>query len=252
VRFGSLFAGIGGFDLGLERAGMTCAWQVENDPYATRVLAKHWPDVKRYGDIREVDWSEVERVDLICGGFPCQDISSAGGKAGIGGERSGLWLEFVRCIREVRPRYVVVENVSALLGRGLGDVLGDLASLRYGAEWACLQACDFGLPQGRDRVWIVADADGWGREAGEKCNRPRPRFALRPDHDGLALAQRRKRDALSHIRRMDDGLPGGLDRLRVLGNAVVPQVAEFLGRAILAASATSEPPPPLRSGSVSA
>ena len=116
MKFGSLFCGIGGFDLGLERAGMQCAWQVEIDPYAQKVLAKHWPDVRRHADVctfppEEGDWE----VDVICGGFPCQDISYAGKGAGLAGARSGLWYEFARIIGQLRPRYVVVENVAALL-----------------------------------------------------------------------------------------------------------------------------------------
>ncbi len=106
MKFGSLFAGIGGFDLGLERAGMECRWQVEIDDYATKVLEKHWPDVKRYRDIRDVN--DLEWVDLICGGFPCQDISYAGKGAGIEGARSGLWSEYARIIRLVRPRFTEV------------------------------------------------------------------------------------------------------------------------------------------------
>src|SRR5687767_562507 len=112
MTFGSLFAGIGGFDLGFERAGMRCEWQVEIDPYCRRVLAKHWPDVRRWDDVRtfppDGDWG----VDVICGGFPCQDISAAGKQAGIEGERSGLWGEYERIIRVLRPRIVVVENVA--------------------------------------------------------------------------------------------------------------------------------------------
>src|SRR5688572_14262480 len=131
MRFGSLFAGIGGIDLGLERAGMKCAWQVELDPFCRRVLAKHWPDVARYEDVREVGAHNLEPVDLIAGGFPCQDISNAGKRAGIDGERSGLWSEYARIVRELRPRYVLVENVTALLGRGIGRVLGDLAALDF-------------------------------------------------------------------------------------------------------------------------
>jgi DNA (cytosine-5)-methyltransferase 1 len=243
VRFGSLFAGIGGFDLGLERAGMTCAWQVENDPYANRVLAKHWPNVPRYGDIREVDWSEVERVDLVCGGFPCQDISSAGAKGGLGGDRSGLWSEYVRCIRAVRPSYVLIENVADLVARGLGTVLGDLAALGFDAEWHCIPAVAAGAPigaRGRDRVWIVAHTNGLGLV---RPGLPREaRWELLVGASGGRCAVPRLPDAASDhwkaepgVGRVADGVPSRLDRLRGLGNAVVPQVAEYLGRAILAA-----------------
>lgn len=156
LTVGSLFAGIGGFDLGLERAGMRVRWQVEIDPYCQRVLAKHWPDVTRYGDIRAVDWSTVEPVDLLCGGFPCQDISLAGKGAGLAGERSGLWFEYAKAIAALRPSYVLIENVSALRSRGLDQVLGALASLGYDAEWHCIPACAVGAPHRRDRVWIIA------------------------------------------------------------------------------------------------
>ena len=130
LTFGSLFAGIGGMDLGLERAGMQCKWQVEINPYAQKVLAKHWPHVDRFEDVRAVGARELAPVDLIAGGFPCQDISHAGLRAGIDGERSGLWSEFARLVRELRPRYVLVENVAALLVRGVERVLGDLAASR--------------------------------------------------------------------------------------------------------------------------
>ncbi len=155
LTVGSLFAGIGGFDLGLERTGgFEVRWQCEIDDYCRRVLAKHWPDVKRYGDIREL--ADVERVDVLCGGFPCQDISNAGKRAGIDGERSGLWSEYVRIIRMVRPRYVLVENVAALLNRGMERVLGELSESGYDAEWDIISASAVGAPHRRERVWIIA------------------------------------------------------------------------------------------------
>ncbi len=120
LTVGSLFSGIGGIELGLERTGgFKTVWQVEIDSYAQKVLAKHWPDVTRYGDIREVGIHNLAPVELMCGGFPCQDISNAGKRAGIEGSRSGLWSEFYRLICELRPQYVLVENVAALLGRGV-------------------------------------------------------------------------------------------------------------------------------------
>src|SRR5687767_14421804 len=131
MTFGSLFAGIGGFDLGFERAGMRCVWQVEIDPYCRRVLAKHWPNVRRHDDVRTFDG---EPCDVLCGGFPCIDISNAGERAGLSGADSGLWREMVRAVRMVRPRIAVVENVAALLCRGMGTVCGDLAESGYDAE----------------------------------------------------------------------------------------------------------------------
>ena len=164
MNVGSLFAGIGGFDLGFERAGMRVSWQVEQDPYCRAVLARHFPEADRFEDVREVGAENLSPVDLVCGGFPCQDLSPAGRGAGLDGARSGLWGEFARIVRELRPRYVVVENVPALLtGKGkrwdrapVGRVLGDLAEAGYDAEWACLSAREFGAPHLRKRVWIVA------------------------------------------------------------------------------------------------
>lgn len=173
MTFGSLFAGIGGMDLGLERAGMTCRWQVEIDPYARRVLERHWPDVRRHDDVRTFppddggDW----RVDLICGGFPCQDVSLAGKRAGLDGERSGLWFEYERVLRVLRPRFVLVENTPGLLSAGFGRVLGGLASLGFDAEWSIVSACSLGAPHMRERLFIVAYAHGerleWWRHQGE-------------------------------------------------------------------------------------
>ena len=127
ITFGSLFAGIGGIDLGFERAGMQCKWQVEIDEYARKVLAKHWPKVRRHDDVRTWPQPDSERVDVITGGFPCQDVSAAGKRIGIKGERSGLWFEMLRVVRELRPQIVVVENVTGLLDRGAGEVYGSLA-----------------------------------------------------------------------------------------------------------------------------
>ena len=160
LAFGSLFAGIGGLDLGLERAGMICKWQVEVNDYATKVLEKHWPDVARFRDVRECGAHNLEPVDLICGGFPCQDVSLAGKRAGLEGERTTLWSEFARIIREIRPRWVLAENVPGLLssdsGRFFGRVLGDLAACGYDAEWDTIPACAVGAPHRRYRVFVVA------------------------------------------------------------------------------------------------
>ena len=175
MRIGSLFSGIGGLELGLERAGVGhVVWQVEKEPYCRAVLATHWPDAVRYDDVQTVHGRDhcpnpekpcahcIPGVDVICGGFPCQDISYAGKGGGLDGERSGLWYEFARIVRELGPRFVVVENVAALLsrddGRWFGAVLGTLADLGYDAEWSCVQACDVGAPHRRDRVFLVAYA----------------------------------------------------------------------------------------------
>ena len=167
MTFGSLFAGIGGFDLGLERAGMRCSWQVEIDPYCQRVLAKHWPDVERLEDVRECGAHNLEPVDLICGGFPCQPVSCAGKRQGDADAR-WLWPEYHRIIRELKPRWVVGENVPGLLsanaGRLFGGILRDLAACGYVVEWDCIPAAAVGAPHRRDRVWIVAHSRSVGMD----------------------------------------------------------------------------------------
>lgn len=159
-RFLSLFAGIGGFDLGLERAGWQCVGQVEIEPFCLAVLAKHWPHVPRWGDIRDATAESIRgrygHIDAIVGGFPCQDISVAGKGAGIGGERSGLWYEMLRLIRELGPAWVVAENVPALRARGADRVLGDLEGAGYACWPLVVGADDVGAPHRRKRVWIVA------------------------------------------------------------------------------------------------
>lgn len=240
-----LFSGIGGFSLGLERTGgfETKAF-CEIDPFCRRVLAKHWPNVRQYDDVRTLTADQLEAdgiaVDVICGGFPCQDISLAGNGEGLEGERSGLWSEIARLIGELRPRYVFVENVAALLGRGLDRVLGELASLGYDAEWHCVPAAYIGARHIRDRVWIVAEPTGQRQHA-------------RPYVDAVVLERFREsctawgQDRFipgtqlcddwsppdSLFERVDDGSPDRLDQLGACGNAVVPQIPEMIGRALL-------------------
>jgi DNA (cytosine-5)-methyltransferase 1 len=236
MRAGSLFSGIGGLDLGLERAGMRVVWQCESDPYCRRVLARHWPEVTCYEDIRTVEWESVESVDLVCGGFPCQPVSVAGKQLAQEDER-WLWPEFVRCIRSLRPLYVLVENVPGLLVRGMGDVLGDLAERGYDAEWDCIPAGAFGAHFVGDRVFVVASrsatsclrregcwkaevgADQWGRD----------------ELEGLVRLEVESGVPAGSLGRVSDGVPFGLERRRALGNAVVPQVGEWIGRRILEA-----------------
>jgi DNA-cytosine methyltransferase len=158
LKFLSLFAGIGGFDRGFEQAGMRCIGQVDIDPFCLAVLTKHWPDVPKWTDIKKFKGSMLEETpDVICGGFPCQDISCANpdGK-GLEGERSGLWYEFLRLLCEIRPRYAVVENVPALLVRGVDEVLKGLAEIGYDAEWQIIPASAFGAPHRRERFFLVA------------------------------------------------------------------------------------------------
>jgi len=155
MRFGSLFSGIGGLDLGLERAGMSCAWQVEIEPYCLKVLEKHWPEVKRYGNVKEIDWSQVEPVDLICGGFPCQPFSVAGKRKGVADERN-LWPEMLRAVTGVRPCWVLGENVPGL-GSYLDTICSDLEGEGYEVLPLEIPAAAFGAPHLRYRLFIVAN-----------------------------------------------------------------------------------------------
>ena len=264
LTFGSLFAGIGGFDLGFERAGMECKWQVEIDDYSTKVLEKHWPQVHRERDIRTVGSHNLEPVDVICGGFPCQDISYAGLGAGLDGERSGLFFEAIRVVRELQPRVLVLENVAALLTRGLDRVLGTLAEIGFDAEWHCIPAASVGAPHIRDRVWVLAYSNGkhGGTPRAGKAQK-RAAIEISPaskqptllaNSDSKGLEKRQGKDARGTrqncgtkpirsewwsvepaVGRVANGISSRVDRLKGLGNAVVPQVAEYIGRQIVEA-----------------
>jgi DNA (cytosine-5)-methyltransferase 1 len=238
-----LFSGIGGFSLGLERTGgfETVAF-CEIEPFPRRVLAKHWPEVPCYEDVRTLTAERLTAdgiaVDFICGGFPCQDISLAGEGAGLDGERSGLWSEIARLVGELRPVFVVVENVSALLGRGLGRVLGDLAALGYDAEWHCISAAFVGRPQLRDRIWIVAYPYGEKLERGALTGSSQTERAFASKQLGaMAAALARISAPAGSSGGISYGVPHRMDRLAALGNAVVPQIPELIGHAILASRA---------------
>ena len=165
---GSLFSGIGGFDLGLERAGLCPLWMCEIDRACQGVLRRHWPGVPIYDDVTRLSTDNLVRPDVLCGGFPCQDVSVAGRRAGLVGERSGLWYEFLRVIESLRPRWVVIENVPGLLssngGRDFAVVLRGLVECGYGVTWRVLDAQYFGVAQRRRRVFIVGSL-GSGRAA---------------------------------------------------------------------------------------
>lgn len=258
----SLFAGIGGFDLGLERTGgFEVIAQCEIDPFCRRVLAKHWPNVRQYEDVRTLTADTLRRdgiaVDVICGGFPCQDISLAGRRAGMDGDRSGLWAQYSRLVGEILPQFLIVENTPGLLSLGLDSVLADLASLGYDAEWHCIPASAVGAPHLRDRVWIVAHAGGEQHKGGSApLSRPAtselpPADADGSDGDGWAsdvqvgwggragqvasngFARGNEWASEPAVGRVAYGVPDRLDRLRALGNAVVPQIPELIGNAIL-------------------
>jgi len=239
---------------------MRTIWQVELDPYCRRVLERHFPDATRHEDVRTVGAHNLDPVDVICGGFPCQDLSYAGTGAGLAGARSGLWTEYARIVGELRPRYVIVENVAALLDRGLGTVLADLAALGYDAEWDCIPASAVGAPHRRDRLWLVAYPHAQRRERRTGQPRPRRRLELADrrrtvdgshansagpqghGHQPADLRNGQSEVALGRdewwatepdVGRVAHGVPARVDRLRALGNALVPHIAERIGRAIV-------------------
>jgi len=236
LTVGSLCSGIGGLDLGLERAGMRVIWQSEVDPYACRVLAKHWPDVPNLGDVTTIDWSTVERPDVICGGYPCQPFSYAGARRGEHDHRH-LWPYMLRALRYLRPRYALLENVTGHLSLGFGRVLGDLAEIGFDAEWSVVSACAMGAPHARERVLVVAYPCAIGRERrrshgpahGSPDRQTRQSEGRNPNTAWLAVPG-------ATVRGVANGVPHRVDRLRGLGNAVVPQVAEHVGHLIARAA----------------
>lgn len=249
LTFGSLFSGIGGLDLGLERAGLTCEWQVENNPYAAKILSARWPNTKKWSDVRTFPPRPFKRwkVTLIAGGFPCQPVSTAGRQKGDADPR-WLWPEFARILRTLRPPLALLENVpglrSCIEGRLFGEVLKDLAALGYDAQWDCLPAASFGAPHRRDRFFIVAYRHVFFCRSDlrvfEGCRDLADYFQLgcyaawngvRIDRE--AKATYRPFPGLPRIRRMDDGTANWVDRVRAIGNAVVPIVAQAIGARIL-------------------
>jgi DNA (cytosine-5)-methyltransferase 1 len=245
----SLFSGIGGLELGLERAGMTVVGQVEIDPYCRAVLARHWPEVPRHDDVTTAPqwWSSRTRppVDLVCGGFPCQPFSNAGFQRGINDER-WMWPAMADTIRAVGPSYVLVENVAALVRdrRAFGIVLADLAALGFDAEWSVLYASEFGAPTPRERVYLLAypqGVDGKSWDLLEQGGVGRPSFAV-GGLSGLPVHLRGRAAsewlaAEPRVARLVDGVPDQVDRLRVIGNSFVPQVSEYVGRLVMAGAA---------------
>jgi len=308
VKVLDLFSGIGGFSLGLERAGMETIAFCEIEKFPREVLAKHWPNIPIYEDVRNVTKKRLDadgiRPDVVCGGFPCQDLSVAGNQKGIHAERSGLWGELCRIIGEVRPKYAIVENVTALIsgdsGRWFGRVLGDLAEIGYDCEWHCISASELGAHHHRDRVWIICYPQHTRRDATEiresnqagngsdqegqkstsesqgpgnaevlanpiSSRQPGPRLSFNPSNQ--AACRKGQAGNVEYVClggkwppepavcRMVNGVRDGIypgrvipsnatpkgetamrqHRLKGLGNAVVPQIPELIGRAIMEA-----------------
>ncbi len=285
LTVGSLFSGIGGLDLGLERAGMRVIWQSEIDLYACRVLQKHWKDVPNYGNIKEIDWDNVERPDVICGGYPCQPFSVAGKRDGTDDPRH-LFPWVLKAISRLRPRYAILENVRGHLSMGGTTVLANLTSIGYNAEWCVVSAASVGAPHRRDRIVIIAYPNSDNSTNGRKCASLQGASGSRSDdrsgsqrntrevglgstrqtaseipHDecvrdgeywltanAAETGGQRVFDCRGKIRydgwewwqaepgmgRVAYGIPKRVDRLRGLGNAVVPQVAEVIGKMVVA------------------
>jgi len=312
-----LFSGIGAFSLGLERAGMETIAFCEIEDYPVKILNKHWPDVPIYEDVRELTNEKLKAdgitgIDVICGGFPCQDISCAGNQAGIGEEtRSGLWSECARLLRDIRPKYAIFENVTALLNGAGGDwfkrVLWDISQVGYDAEWHCIPASELGAHHHRDRIWIIAYPKHNGHPAEQELRsnetssnnrgQERQKVSREPEGENRSIdvsslrgsnsrspqrhcetsgdraeenknvsnsiskrqqGQGQHEQSLftkaygegqsinafpggspdiwkteSKLGRVANGPPDRVARLKALGNAVVPQIPEIIGRAIL-------------------
>ena len=310
LTVGSLFSGIGGLDLGLERAGMQVIWQSEIEPYCCRILKKHWPEVVNHGNIKQIDWNNIEKPDIICGGYPCQPFSTAGKRRGEQDERH-LWPWVRECISELRPRYAILENVRGHLSMGGTTVIGELASIGYDAEWRVVSAASVGANHRRDRIIIVAYPSQLFSNGSDDNTRDGSRPQTFPelgDSSGsqdLAYTAQQHSDERGHasnqgtfrqrqgiqeptrgsgcaeslpdtdtredggwdgslqqgtgtvfsradngrgtqeyagwewwetepdVGRVAHGIPSRVDRLRGLGNAVVPQVAEVIGRLVV-------------------
>lgn len=245
-----LFSGIGGFSLGLERAGMRTVAFCESNEFKQSIIARHWPGLPIFSDIRTLTQGRIDAlgltVDGLCGGFPCQNVSIAstvhGGNTGLDGEQSGLWGEYFRLIKEIRPKFAIIENVDRLTGDGLDRVLRSLASIRYDAQWDTLRGWLVEAPQERPRIWIVTYPSGKRMEGLFESVRSGTAGSRWPggsaDLLDFASAPFVNRDCIPQplLRGVDDRPANWVDRVHACGDAVIPQFPELIGRAIIAAS----------------
>ena len=236
LTVGSLFSGIGGLDLGLERAGMNVIWQSEIDPYCNKVLKKHWPEVTNHGNIKDIDWGTVQRPDIICGGYPCQPFSTAGKRKGTDDPRH-LWPWVRDAISALRPKYAILENVRGHVSMGGLQVIGELAEIGYDAEWEIVSAASQGAPHVRERLFILAypqrQWNGQHRQSTDVTDVGK--FWRTDDRREKGNERGEWWSHQPNLGRVVYGVPNRVDKLRGLGNAVVPQVAEYIGRLVMAA-----------------
>jgi len=241
-----LFSGIGGFSLGLERAGMETVAFCEIEEYPRKVLAKHWPNIPIYDDVRtltkeRLDQDGIGPIDVICGGFPCQDLSSAGNQEGFNGERSSLYIEMLRLISELKPGVAIFENVTSLFsgncGRWFAKFLYDLASIGYDAEWHCISGSAIGTAHHRDRGWIIAYPNGTISQ-GLEFPKPLCSYTEESRRREYTRAVDACLPADDYIRLRPDfnEVPGEMGQLKGYGNAVIPDIPEIIGRAIMNSS----------------
>ena len=256
VKIGSCFSGIGGWELGLERAipNSRTIWQVEENAFCQGILKKHWPDATIFNDVRTVGAHNLEPIDLLCAGFPCQDLSLAGNQRGIHeGKKSSIYWELRRIISEIRPRIICLENVANIVRLGGSDVIGSLAAIGYDCEWTVIRSgSDFGAPHYRGRWFCVAYSYSLDKLRAERCGLLEAFYNV-PSYTGSKGRTMGRSDTGSGywgkispppaVCGMDDGISGGMDsahhnrirkeRLRALGNAIVPQASEWIGRQIV-------------------
>lgn len=269
-----LFSGIGGFSLGLERSGMQTVAFCEMDIHCQKVLKKHWPDIPIYSDVKELDGNKFKDVDLICGGFPCQDISVAGLQKGLKGERSGLWKEYKRLIQEIKPRYAIIENVANLRSKGLVQIIQDLWEIGYASEWHIISARSIGAPHLRERIWIIAYPNTFRCSSKDKYREPKGQAYTGSSNKNDNNTRKESGNKIAYsdnfrfwkaftsekeksewwtkatscfsnwkeiesiVCGVDDGIPRKLEqgrrqRIKQLGNSVLPQIPEIIGREIV-------------------
>ncbi len=229
LTHGSLFSGIGGFELGAEMAQIETLWNCEIEDFQGKILSKRFPYAKRYKDITKTEG--LRYVDIISGGFPCQDISVAGKRKGINGERSGLWSEMFRIIREIGPKYVIVENSPALTISGLEQVLCDLSKVGYDAEWQCISNYAFGYPHKRERLYLIAYSNEVRLQSNisidGRFDSIFKQWTSNTDI-GYSCAKRIFEIPAHTSVRNDDWFPNWTHRVGSIGNSVNPTVAKYL------------------------